>query len=97
IERLTVCGGCSVSDFWMQMVADTMGVVVDRPAISEASAVGAAICAGVGAGEYADLAQGVDALVTRQDRFEPAVESLPAYDRAYNRWLELRAGASSSR
>jgi autoinducer 2 (AI-2) kinase len=93
-QHLTVCGGCSVSDFWMQMVADTVGIPVDRPAIGEASAVGTAICAGVGVGEYASLAQGVDVLVTLRDRFEPNAESHMAYDEAYKRWRELRVGVS---
>ncbi|MDY6875580.1 MAG: FGGY family carbohydrate kinase [Chloroflexota bacterium] len=96
IERLMVCGGCSVSDFWMQMVADVMGMAVSRPVISEASAVGAAICAGVGAGEYADLTQGMDALVTLRDHFEPNAESHAAYEGAYRRWLELRGYVSSN-
>jgi autoinducer 2 (AI-2) kinase len=89
IPRMTICGGCSVSAFWMQMVADTLGIPVDRPATHEASCIGTAICAGVGAGHYADLRQGVSALVTIRDRFEPSAGSRAAYEEAYQRWSAL--------
>jgi autoinducer 2 (AI-2) kinase len=87
LRRVIVCGGSSVSDLWMQMLADNLGIPVERPAEKEASALGAAVCAGVGVKEYADFPHGVKVLVKPGGRFDPRHENRPAYDTAYERWL----------
>jgi sugar (pentulose or hexulose) kinase len=87
LRRVIVCGGSSVSDLWMQMLADNLGIPVERPAEREASALGAAVCAGVGVREYADFPQGVKVLVKPGGRFDPRHENRAAYDTAYERWL----------
>lgn len=50
IPGLRVDGGASVSDFMMQYQADLLGVPVERPAVVETTAWGAACLAGLGAG-----------------------------------------------
>ena len=50
IPALRVDGGASVSDFMMQYQADLLGVPVERPAVVETTAWGAACLAGLGAG-----------------------------------------------
>jgi autoinducer 2 (AI-2) kinase len=90
LRRVIVCGGSSVSDFWMQMLADNLGIPVERPLEKEASALGAAVCAGVGVKEYADFSQGVKVLVKPGGSFEPRRENRPAYDGAYERWLSFQ-------
>ena len=50
IQSLRVGGGASVSDFMMQYQADLLGVPVERPAVVETTAWGAACLAGLGAG-----------------------------------------------
>jgi glycerol kinase len=49
-----VDGGMSVSDWTMQSVADIVGCRVDRPAVTETTALGAAFLAGWAAGLYPD-------------------------------------------
>ena len=53
IPALRVDGGASVSDFMMQYQADLLGVPVERPAVVETTAWGAACLAGLGAGLWA--------------------------------------------
>ena len=53
ILALRVDGGASVSDFLMQFQADLLGVPVERPAVVETTAWGAACLAGLGAGLWA--------------------------------------------
>lgn len=91
IKRASVCGGASNSGFWMQMVANVLGRTIDRPVVSEASGLATALCAGVGIGEYGDLAEGVKALVKTRDHFEPQEEYREAYEAAYERWLVLQS------
>jgi sugar (pentulose or hexulose) kinase len=90
IQRLTVCGGSSAGEFWMQMLADTLGIPVDRPGELEASSRGAAVCAGVGVREFVDFTQGVEVLVKRGNDFEPRPENKAVYDAAYQQWLGLQ-------
>jgi autoinducer 2 (AI-2) kinase len=71
-------------------MADVLGVPVHIPAVTESSALGAAICAGVGAGVYSGLSglSGLD--VRRRVRtFEPDRAAAAAYDERYAAWREI--------
>src|SRR5260370_19990569 len=50
-------GGAAKGRLWPQIMADVLGVPVRIPVVTESSALGAAICAGVGAGGSAGLAE----------------------------------------
>jgi len=54
-ERLRVDGGASQNDWLMQFQADVLGVPVERPAMVEATALGAAGLAGLAAGVWPDV------------------------------------------
>ena len=55
ISLLRVDGGASVSDLMMQFQADLLRIPVDRPAMVETTAFGAASLAGLAAGVWRDL------------------------------------------
>jgi len=67
---LRVDGGMVVSDWTMQRLADILGAPVDRPAIPETTALGAAWLAGHKAGVWPD-AEGFAGVWRRDRRFEP--------------------------
>jgi glycerol kinase len=50
VKELRVDGGAAANDFLMQFQADLLGVPVERPALVETTAAGAAYLAGLGAG-----------------------------------------------
>lgn len=54
VKTLRVDGGGSMNGFLMQLQADLLGVTVERPRISETTALGAASLAGLGAGIFAN-------------------------------------------
>jgi glycerol kinase len=54
LKQLKVDGGASVSRFLMQFQADIMGIAVNRPEITETTALGAAYLAGLGTGFWKD-------------------------------------------
>lgn len=54
LPSLRVDGGAAANDFLMQFQADVLGVPVERPAVLEVTAFGAAALAGLGTGFYAD-------------------------------------------
>jgi glycerol kinase len=55
LDRLAVDGGLSNSDLCMQSQADISGIPVDRPAMRETTALGAAIAAGLALGVWNEL------------------------------------------
>jgi glycerol kinase len=55
ISTLKVDGGASVSDILLQMQADLLRINVDRPAMVETTAFGAAALAGLSCGLWKDL------------------------------------------
>jgi glycerol kinase len=71
---LRVDGGMTASDFAMQFLADILAAPVDRPAVQETTALGAAYLAGLAAGVCPppdDFAK----LWKRERRFEPKMDA----------------------
>ena len=54
IRRLRVDGGASMNNFLMQFQADLLGIRIERAAVVETTALGAAYLAGIGAGLWRD-------------------------------------------
>jgi glycerol kinase len=70
---LRVDGGMAASDLTMQFVADILAAPVDRPAVMETTALGAAYLAGYAAGVCPDLS-GFAAKWRCERRFEPQMD-----------------------
>lgn len=70
-ERLRIDGGMAANDWLAQDLADMLDLVVERPAMVETTALGAAMLAAVGAGLYSTLANAVDSMRGEVTRFEP--------------------------
>ena len=81
---LRVDGGMVVNDWAMQFLADILGVAVERPHVTETTALGAAFLAGLYTGFYPSL-EGIAALWRRERVFEPAM-SPGERDRRYAGW-----------
>ena len=81
---LRVDGGMTRSDWTMQFLADILGVPVDRPRITETTALGAAYLAGLGAGLCPEPAE-FQKVWTLDRRFSPL---MPEDERAarHDRW-----------
>lgn len=84
LHSLRVDGGGTVNDFLMQFQADILGVPVDRPAVVETTALGAACLAGLAVGFWRD--RGEIARNWKLDRgFQPAMVA-GERDRLYRGW-----------
>ena len=93
-DRLRVDGGMVGNAWLMQFLADILGVVVERPAITETTALGAATLAGLGAGMISSL--GAAKSHWRLDRqFQPNL-SPARRDRLYAGWQRAVARVTSS-
>ncbi len=81
---LRVDGGMAVNDWAMQFLADIIDVPVERPAVTETTALGAAFLAGLHTGFYASL-EAIAALWKRERCFSPAMAA-EARDARYAGW-----------
>lgn len=71
IQELVVCGGATKSDLWMQIHADVTGRPVAIPEEQQATVLGSAILAAVGAGIYGSIPEAADRMVRIKNRVEP--------------------------
>jgi glycerol kinase len=83
---LRVDGGMTVSEPTMQFLADILNSPVDRPAVMETTALGAAYLAGRAAGLCPDL-DGFAAQWRLDRRFQPQMEQ-PERERKYAGWQD---------
>ena len=86
---LRVDGGMAASDFTMQFLADILAAPVDRPAVMETTAVGAAYLAGLAASVCPDLAQ-FAARWTCERRFTPRMDATTR-ERKFAGWRDAVA------
>ncbi|ESU14782.1 glycerol kinase [Fusarium graminearum PH-1] len=94
LDILAVDGGLSNSDLCMQTQADISGVPVDRPAMRETTALGAAIAAGLATGVWNELEELHE--VNRKDRkvFYPEADpkTVRRSRRRWERAVEMSRG-----
>ena len=75
IREFIAIGGGSSSDLWCQIVADASGKTVRRSRTVDASSLGAAVCAAVGAGWFRSAAEAAESMcgeITRETEPVPA-------------------------
>jgi autoinducer-2 kinase len=89
VTELTFSGGAAKGRLWPQVIADVLGLPVSVPAVTESSALGAALCAGRGAGIYSGLTELEATLRQRAVTFEPQPAAVAAYHDSYARWQQI--------
>ena len=89
IDDFRAVGGGSKSDAWVQLSADILGRPLTRPVVTEAGALGAAIIAGVGSGQFGSYALAVEKMVKLERTFEPEAAVHDAYAEWYSAYQNL--------
>jgi len=87
--ELAFTGGAAKGQLWPQIIADVLGLPVHVPVVTESSALGAALCAGVGAGIWSGLGDLGPDLRQRAATFEPDARAVAGYDDRYDTWLTI--------
>jgi xylulokinase len=85
-DTIRSIGGGAKNAFWLQMKADVIGQPIEKPAVAEASTLGAAMLAAVGHGAFASLAEASAALYRAGAVFQPRPEAQAAYEMPYHRY-----------
>lgn len=95
-EQIVFAGGASKGKLWCQILADVTGCIVKIPNVTEATALGAAMAAGVGAGIYKDLKSAAQELISWDKVYTPNIPNHELYksvketwQKAYNEQLKL--------
>jgi len=84
-----VSGGGARSDLWLAIVASALGLPLERVAVAEGAAFGAAILGGVAAGVWPDVHAAVAASVRPMTRIEPVPEWVEVYRERQNHYRSL--------
>jgi L-xylulokinase len=85
-EIARIAGGAARSDVWVQMFADILNMPIEITRGTELGTMGAALCAGVGAGIFSDIGDGVDRMVNVIGHVDPNGNRTKIYDRKYARY-----------
>ncbi len=85
VKSLYVGGGGSRSDLSMQITADIFGVPATRASYHETGSLGAAMCAAIGAGAFANQEEAVQMLQGNTQTFVPNAKNQALYEELYQK------------
>lgn len=88
-KEITAIGGGARNDFWMQNKADVSGRPVVTLEIEEATALGAAMLAGVGIGVYKNLEEAAQRVKKPGKLFEPDTKLTPLYTELFDIYRDI--------
>ena len=89
IERTKICGGGAKSPLWKKMIANIMNMKVDVIESEEGPALGGAMLAAVGCGEYPDVETIAEKLVKVVDTVVPEPELVAKYEERYQKFKKI--------
>lgn len=90
-DTLTFASGASKGPLWCQIVSDVTGKALRVPVVKEATALGTAMAAGVGAGVYGNLSEASDALVRWEREYTPNPANTQLYLETREKWRKAYA------
>lgn len=88
ISELRFCGGNTNSKLWVQIQADVLNLPVKVPVVKEATALGAALLAGVGVDLYPNISEAAKSVVKWSPTVEPRKDIASIYEGYYQKWIK---------
>ena len=89
LNHVRAIGGGARSHLWRQMQADVFGMTVRRTAVDEGPAYGAALLAGVTAGQFKNVNEASSVVRLRPDSEEPNPDNTELYSRYLKVYRDL--------
>ena len=89
VERIRLGGGGARSSLWRQIQADVYGHAVEIVEAEEGAAYGAAILAGVGAGNWRSVDEACDAVVRTAKEIQPNPKNVAVLEEAYQSYRRI--------
>jgi autoinducer 2 (AI-2) kinase len=88
-NEIVFAGGASKGTLWCQILADVSGCKIKVPKVTEATALGAAMAAGVGAGIYRNLIEVSELLVKWDKEYFPDMKNFSKYADIREQWKDI--------
>ena len=89
VDEIVFAGGASRGELWCQILADVTGCRIKVPKITEATALGACIAAGVGAGIFQSIEDGAEKLVSFEKEYLPNINNYVKYQEIEAKWIKI--------
>ncbi len=86
IDRTKICGGGAKSPLWKKIIANVLNIKVDVIESEEGPALGGAMLAAVGCGEYKNVEEAAKAVVKIVETIEPEEALAAAYEEKYQQF-----------
>ncbi|QDU90166.1 Xylulose kinase [Pirellulimonas nuda] len=96
VRQIRATGGGAKSPAWRQMQADVLAARVSAMQADEGPAMGVALLAAVGCGEYKSIREACDAVVRTADGLKPDAKRRKHYDRAMPVYRQLYPSLKNS-
>lgn len=96
-ERGRVSGGGARSALWLQIVASVLEIPLERLAVEEGAAYGAALLGGVAGGLWKDVHEAVGACVHTHGQIDPVKEWIEPYRELRGRYRALYPALSQTK
>ncbi|MDP3302036.1 MAG: autoinducer-2 kinase [Sulfuricurvum sp.] len=88
-KSLIFASGASQGPLWSQILADVTGLEVKVPVIKEATALGVAMAAGIGAGVYGSFEEAGNNIVKMERSYQPNFDHFQAYQEIKEKWIKV--------
>jgi len=89
IQQTKLCGGGAKSPLWRKIIANVLGIDVAILETEEGPALGAAMLACVGAGEYESVVEAAEKIVKIKEIIKPDPELVACYEEKYQQFKKL--------
>jgi FGGY-family pentulose kinase len=89
VDEMTICGGATRSDVWMQIHADVAGIPLKLTQVPDAATLGSAILAASATHEFDSIQEAADAMVKVARIIEPKASATADYAPVYQRYRRV--------
>ena len=89
VESSKICGGGAKSPLWKKIMANVLNIRLDIIESEEGPALGGAMLAAVGCGEYASVEEAAEKIVKVVDSVEPDPELAAKYEERYQTFRSI--------
>ncbi len=84
-----ICGGGAKSKLWRKILSAILNIELQIPNAEEGPGYGSAMLSMVGAGEFNDINECADALLSLKDTVSPEKELVNLYEERYNKFRQI--------
>lgn len=88
-DTIVFAGGASKGDLWCQILADVTNCKIKVPKVKEATSLGSALFAGVGAGVYKNVQEASKKLVKWEKTYTPNFKNHKKYQKIKKKWQKV--------